>query len=139
MALGFNPYINFQGNAREAIEFYRDVFGGELTLQTFGEMNPAAEPAEAQKVMHAQLEAPNGIVLMVSDTPAGMGYQPGTNVSISLSGDDEQQLREYFEKLSAGGTVGQPLETAPWGDTFGMFTDRFGIGWLVNIAGGASR
>jgi PhnB protein len=85
--------------------------------------------------MHAMLEADNGITLMAADTPSGMEYHPGTNISISLSGDNEAELRSYWEKLLAGGTVTMPLEKAPWGDAFGMLTDKFGVQWLVNIAG----
>jgi PhnB protein len=72
---------------------------------------------------------------MAADTPAGMEYSPGKNVSVSLSGDDDKELRGYWEKLSPGAMVMMPLEPAPWGDTFGMLTDKFGIGWLVNITG----
>src|SRR6266700_2915114 len=85
--------------------------------------------------MHAVLEADNGITFMASDTPNRMEYQAGTNYSMSLSGDNEAELQGYFEKLLAGGNVTMPLEKAPWGDTFGMLTDKFGVSWLVNIAG----
>src|SRR3954470_16181004 len=103
MASRLNPYIGFAGNAREAMSFYRDVFGGELTMSTFGEMGGAA-PGDEGKIMHAMLETPSGFALMGSDTPAGMARPEGSNISISLSGDDEG-LRGYFEKLSAGGSV----------------------------------
>ena len=85
--------------------------------------------------MHAQLETSNGFTLMASDTPPGMDFTPGTNISISLSGNDEATLRGYWDKLSAGGMTMMPLEKAPWGDFFGMCTDKFGIQWLVNISG----
>jgi PhnB protein len=81
------------------------------------------------------LEAENGITFMASDTPSTMEYRPGTNMSMSLSGDNAAELSAYYEKLSAGGTIGMPLEKAPWGDTFGMLTDKFGVSWLVNISG----
>ena len=130
-----NPYLAFKDNAREAMEFYRSVFGGKLDVNTFKEFNASQDPSEDDKVMHAMLEADNGITFMASDTPAGMDYNPGQTMSMSLSGDDEQELRGYWDRLSAGGTVTMPLEAAPWGDTFGMCTDRFGIQWMVNIAG----
>ena len=130
MASRLNPYLNFQSNAREAIEFYRDVFGGELNVMTFGDMG--GEPADG--VMHAQLETPSGYTLMASDTPPGMPHQPGSTISVSLSGDDEAELRGYWDKLGEGGQVAVPLEKQAWGDTFGMVTDRFGITWMVNIA-----
>jgi PhnB protein len=85
--------------------------------------------------MHAMLEAENGITFMAADTPNGMPYTPGTNISISLSGENQAELTAYYEKLSAGGTVVEPLTKAPWGDTFGMLVDPFGINWMVNIAG----
>ncbi len=130
-----NPYINFNGNAREAMEFYKSVFGGELVMSTFKEFNAPVEPKEADMIMHSMLEADNSIIFMASDTPSHMEYLPGTNVSMSLSGENEEELRGYWEKLSVGATIEQPLEKAPWGDTFGMLTDKFKIHWLVNITG----
>ncbi len=134
MTSKLNPYLSFRDNARQAMEFYRSVFGGELTVQTFGE-NGVPDEAEKDKVMHAQLEAPNGFVLMASDTPGNMEYRPGNNVSLSLSGgaSDEGDLHGFWDKLSDGATVTIPLEKAPWGDTFGMLTDRFGTRWMVNV------
>jgi PhnB protein len=126
-----NPYIAFTDNARQAMEFYRDVFGGELAVSTFGEMGGAA-PGEENKIMHAVLETPSGFALMASDTPAGMTRTEGSSISISLSGDDED-LRGYFEKLSQSGTVTMPLEKQVWGDEFGMCVDQFGVSWMVNI------
>jgi PhnB protein len=130
-----NPYLGFKDNAREAMEFYQSVFGGDLNVSTFKDMNASVEPGEVDLVMHSQLEAPNGMVLMGSDTPSHMDYKPGSNFSVSLSGDDEKELSGFFTGLSDGGTVIQPLEKAPWGDSFGMVVDRFGVNWLVNISG----
>ena len=135
MPTRLNPYLSFRDNAREAMEFYESVFGGELHVNTFGESGMSDDPGERDKVMHSQLEAPNGMFLMGADTPTGMDHQPGSSISISLSGDDEAKLRGYYEKLSDGGTVMMPLEKAPWGDYFGMCADRFGVSWMVNIAG----
>src|SRR5579884_2920744 len=130
-----NPYLSFRDNAREAMEFYRTVFGGKLTISTFKEFHASQDPSDDNKIMHSQLEADNGIVFMASDTPDRMEYKVGTNYSMSLSGENEAELQGYFEKLSAGGTITMPLEKAPWGDTFGMLIDKFGVAWLVNIAG----
>ncbi|GAA4355946.1 VOC family protein [Angustibacter luteus] len=135
MSHRLNPYLGFRDNAREAMEFYQSVLGGELTLSTFGEMQASEDPAEQDKVMHSMLETPAGLTLMAADTPNHMEYTPGTAISVSLSGDDDAELRRYWDGLSAGGTVAVPLEQAPWGDSFGMCTDRFGVAWLVNIAG----
>jgi PhnB protein len=133
MASRLNPYLNFPGTAREAMEFYRDALGGELRVNTFGEYG--MEGAGADGVMHAMLESDAGFALMASDLPpGGPQHNPGDNIAISLSGDDEAELRGYWDKLSDGGTVTMPLEKQMWGDVFGMCVDRFGIPWMVNIA-----
>jgi PhnB protein len=132
MASRLNPYLSFDSDARQAMEFYRDVFGGNLTINTFGEFGAAGTP-EADKVMHSQLETDSGFTLMASDTPADMQRNPGDNISVSLSGDDADTLRGYWQKLSDGGTVTMPMEKQMWGDEFGMCVDRFGIPWMVNI------
>ena len=132
-----NPYISFRDNAREAMEFYRDVFGGELELNTFGEYGDKDAP-EANLVMHSQLTTSSGYTLMGADTPPGMDHTPGTNITVSLSGDNAEELRGYWAKLSEGGEVSVPLEKQMWGDEFGMCADRFGIGWMVNVAGDGS-
>lgn len=135
MATKLNPYISFRSNAREAMEFYKTIFGGVLKISEFKEFHASQDPAEDNLVMHASLEAPNGVQFFASDTPARMEYNPGTNMSMSLSGEDETELRGYWEKLSDGAQVTMPLEQAPWGDTFGMLKDKFGIAWMVNITG----
>ncbi|HKX67381.1 MAG TPA: VOC family protein [Intrasporangium sp.] len=134
MATRLNPYISFKDNARDAMEFYKDVFGGTLDLNTFGEYGQPDSP-DADKVMHAQLETDSGYTIMASDTPEGMQHNPGDNITVSLSGDDADELRGYWAKLSDGGTVSMPLEKQMWGDEFGSCTDKFGIGWMVNISG----
>ena len=134
MTSRLNPYIAFNGTARDAMEFYRSVFGGELTVSTFGESGMPAGPG-ADGVMHAQLETPAGFTLMASDMPPGSedGYSaPNGTISVSLSGDDDD-LHAYWEKLADGGTVTMPLEKQMWGDEFGMCIDRFGVSWMVNI------
>lgn len=140
MATLLNPYLSFRDNAREAMDFYRSVFGGELTSSTFGEFQVSEDPAESNKVMHSQLTTASGFTLMASDTPNSMEYTPGNNFTVSLSGlaDDEAELRGYWDRLSEGGTVTMPLESAPWGDSFGSLDDKFGVKWLVNIAGTAA-
>lgn len=140
MPTRLNPYLGFRDNAREAMEFYRSVFGGELTVSTFADFQASEDPAERDKVMHAQLETPGGLVLMAADTPSSMSYTPGDNFSVSLSGgpDSDAELRGYWERLVDGGEVVEPLTVAPWGDAFGMVRDRFGTMWLVNIGGAAA-
>jgi PhnB protein len=135
MPTRLNPYLSFKDNARQAMEFYQTVFGGKLTMSTFKEFHASQDPSQDNKIMHAVLEADNGITFMAADSPNRMEHKAGANFSISLSGDNEAELRGYFEKLAAGGTVTMPLEKASWGDTFGMLTDKFGVPWMVNIAG----
>ena len=140
MSVLLNPYLNFpDAKAREALELYQSVLGGELNVMTFGDMG--TEGPLAEQVMHGQLETPDGLTLMGADAPPEMVQVSfGDNVSVSLSGgpEDADRLRGWFTALSEGGEVRQPLEAAPWGDEFGMFVDRFGINWLVNIAAQAA-
>lgn len=133
MASRLNPYLNFAGDARQAMEFYRDVFGGELRMMTFGDFGNQ-HPEMADKIMHALLETELGFALMASDLPPGVEHRPGRNVIVSISGDDGDTLRGYWQKLAAGGTVNVPLEKQAWGDEFGECADRFGILWMVNIS-----
>jgi PhnB protein len=142
MTSRLNPYISFDGNAREALEFYREVLGGDLSVSTYGEYGDQESPGaggithgklETDKIMHGMLETPMGFTLMGADNPPGTEYRPGNNIAVSLSGDDGEALRIYWEKLSEGGTVTVPLEKQMWGDEFGMCIDRFGTAWMVNI------
>ena len=131
MASKLNPYLSFRDNAREAMTYYQEVFGGDLALSTFGEYGDKDAP-EANLVMHAQLDAPDGLTLMGADTPPGMDFTAPAGITVSLSGDDAK-LRDWFAKLADGGTVSMPLEKQMWGDEFGMCTDRFGTPWMVNV------
>ena len=132
-----NPYISFKDNARAAMEFYKSVFGGELTMSTFKEGGMVQEGPASDHIMHAMLIVGPDITLMASDTPEHMEYKPAAGMSISLSGEtsDEEKLKGYWDKLLEGGNAFMPLSKAPWGDMFGMLTDKFGINWMVNIAG----
>ena len=140
MSMSLSPYLNFRGNAREAMTFYQSVFGGDLTVSTFADFQASQDPSEADLVMHSTVITQGGLILMASDTPIRMDYTPGNNFSISLGGaeTDEPEMRGYWNKLIDGGTVTMPLEKAVWGDIFGMCTDRFGIPWLMNIGGNPS-
>jgi PhnB protein len=134
MSVVLNPYLHFNGNAEEAMNFYKGVFGGELTLSHYGDFpNPSLKEEDKNQVMHSDLQAP-GIRLMASDSgPMGAGTI-GDNFSLSFSGDDTATLRKYFEALGEGGTVTQPLAKQQWGDEFGMLSDKFGISWFINIS-----
>ncbi|MBQ0922747.1 VOC family protein [Saccharopolyspora endophytica] len=136
MAAKLNPYLQFNGDARQALEFYRSVLGGELTLNTYGQFGQTDGPS-ADKIMHGNLITQLGFTLMAADAPPDMPAPPGGNFSISISGEaaDADALRGYFFKLAEGGQVHVPLEKQMWGDEFGMCTDRHGINWMVDIAG----
>lgn len=133
MASRLNPYINFTGSAKQAMEFYRTVFGGSLTMNSYGDAG-ATDMPNPEYIMHAMLETDSGYTIMCSDLPAGMPHTPGHTVQISLSGDDSADLHRYWDKLSASGSISMPLEKQMWGDEFGACTDQFGVTWLVNIS-----
>lgn len=139
MATQLNPYLNFDGQAEEAMDFYASVFGGSVERMRFSDMEgvenmPGYDDSIANLVMHSALSADSAVALMASDVPDSIG-QRSPHGSISLAGDDADTLRGWFEALAQGGEVTMPLEQAPWGDSFGTVTDKYGVGWLVNIAG----
>lgn len=134
MATKLTPYLNFREGTRAAMEFYRSVFGGELTVNAFGDTpGMGLDEAEKDKVLHSMLVVGPDMTIMAADVPAQMEVSP--NGTLTLSGEDEAELRGYWEQLADGGQIGVPLEKAPWGDSFGMCTDRFGVAWMVNISG----
>lgn len=138
MSTQLNPYLNFRGQAREAMTFYQSVLGGQLDVTTFADMGGMGVPeSEAAHVMHSGLSDSDAVQLMGADVPSHMEGD-FVNGRISLSGDDATTLRRWFDGLAEGGTVNVPLEKAPWGDWFGDLTDRFGVSWMVNIAGSAT-
>lgn len=138
MSTRLNPYLTFPGTAREAMTAYEQVFGGTLTVMTFADAG-ADDVPDPQQVMHAMLETPQGFTLMASDMPPGMAWEASTAVSVSLSGDDADALRGWWAALSEGATVTMPLDVQMWGDEFGSCVDRFGVAWMVNIAGSAAQ
>jgi len=133
MASRLNPYLNFNGNARQALQFYQSVFGGELNLNTFADFGAKDSP-DADRIMHGQLETDAGYTIMAADVTSDMEYHPVAGCSVSLSGDDADTLHGYWDKLSAGGTTTMPMQKQSWGDEFGMCVDGFGVPWLVNIS-----
>lgn len=126
------PYLMFkEGQAAEALAFYQGILGGEIKIMKFGEM-PGHTEHNKDMVMHGSLE--NGeLTLFVSDGMKDEDVKPG-NICVALNGNDTEQLSGFYEKLSEGGTVVEPLKEAPWGDSFGMVTDKYQIFWMVNIA-----
>ncbi|GAB3594498.1 VOC family protein [Angustibacter peucedani] len=141
MTTRLNPYINFLDNTREAMGFYQSVLGGELAVSTFGEGGMSQEESDKDLVMHSQIDTDDGLTLMASDTPAHMRQGDATpeHGQISLSGDDTDRLTALWQGLSDGATITVPLEKAPWGDSFGMLTDKYGVPWMVNIAGSGQQ
>jgi PhnB protein len=137
MTSRLNPYLNFNGNAREAMEFYAGIFGGELTITTFGELG--TEGPDADRVMHALLQTNDGYMIMAADVTTNMEYEPMSGSSVSISGDeaDTDALHSYWQKLSAGGTTLMPMEKQAWGDQFGMCVDKFGVPWMIDIGSAA--
>jgi PhnB protein len=129
-----NPYINFQGHARAALEFYHEALGGELTLLAMhpGGALEIANPDEP--IMHGAVMS-DGLLVMGSDGHPDYPPTFGDNIAIALSGSDQERLSAAFDKLSQGGTVKQPLKQESWGDMHGYFVDKFGINWMVNITG----
>ena len=133
MGLVLTPYLNFNGTCEAAMNFYQAVLGGELAIIRFKDMPMNGEVSESEEVMHSTLKA-NNISLMASDS--GMrSVIMGDSVNLFLAGSasDDPKLRGFFSSLSAGGTVSMPLSLAPWGAEFGMFTDKYGINWMINI------
>jgi PhnB protein len=132
-----NPYLNFKGNTEEAFNFYKSVFGGEFTsLQRFKDTpeGDRVPPADKEKIMHVALPIGKGNVLMATDAIESMGHKltAGNNFHISITPDSEEETTKLFNGLSAGGNVTVPLQKMFWGATFGMFTDKFGVQWMVN-------
>lgn len=135
--MSLNPYLTFDGNCREVFEFYRSVFGGEFSaIQTFADGPPDMGVPDAEKglIMHVSLPVGSS-VLMGSDRSTAFGPAPavGTNFSISMSGDSREHCDELFAKLSEGGVVKMPMSETFWGAYFGLWTDKYGINWMINF------
>jgi PhnB protein len=143
MTIQLSPYLSFRDSAREALTFYASVLGGEPTFSTFGAAGAemGVGPGEADLVMHGQLGTPGGLTIQAADTPSSMEVSDPGGFSLSLFGgpEDEAELRGFWAGLLEGGAQTVPLEPAPWGDTFGMLVDRFGVPWMVNIGGSADE
>lgn len=132
-----NPYLSFQTEARQALELYQSVLGGELAISTFGEMPGMSEnPSDNDLVMHGQLDAPGGLTIMAADTGSMMPYvAPTSGITVALTGgpDDHEYIAAACQRLAEGGQVTVPFEKAPWGDYYGQVDDRFGISWMFDV------
>ena len=136
MTTRLNPYLNFRGQTRDAMTFYQSIFGGEVSSNTFAEFAMDVPADEKDNIMHSQL-AGGAVEFMAADVPSHMAFDGGAGISMSLFGDsgDDAAMSGFFDKLADGGETTAPLNAAPWGDKFGMCTDRFGVRWMVNISG----
>ncbi|SPE39931.1 conserved hypothetical protein [Candidatus Sulfopaludibacter sp. SbA3] len=126
-------YLNFDGNCRQAMEFYAKCLGGELQLMPFSEIpgdNPQMKAA-GDRIMHARLSK-GFTVLMASDTMPGMPFQQGNNFSVSIGCESLEEIEAFFAAVGEGGTVTMPLQDQFWGARFGMIKDQFGIHWMFN-------
>lgn len=135
MTIGLTPYLQFPGTARDALTFYHSVFGGEVGMMTYAE-GMGAEDETKDLIMHGSLFVERGLHLMAADAPEGMSSVLGT-VSLSNSEADDAEhatLVQWWEKLSEGAQITEPLAKSPWGDSFGMLTDKFGVPWMVNAS-----
>jgi len=135
-----HPYLNFDGKAEEAFTFYKSVFGGEFMLNM--KMNEMPEsknlPADEQnRIMHIALPIGEGTILMASDTVPSAGHKMvfGNQTHIMLSPETKEEADKLFNGLSKDGKIDMKMEEASWGDYFGSFTDKFGIKWMINVAG----
>lgn len=144
MSINLNPYLNFHGNAREALEFYHSILGGELDLRRYdsipGMMGSDDDPAESAKIMHGQLDTPDGLTIMAADYPSSMAGLPdatsgGSTVCVWGGGDNIGRMEAVWDSLTEGAQIRQPLAKAPWGGKFGMLSDRYGVPWMFNIDG----
>lgn len=138
MKADLTPYRQFNGNAKEAMEFYQTVFGGELQMMPFSAMHSEEEVGgDGEKIMHAELVVDGQKLLFASDIPRVMQRMKGEDTPLSLTGgaELEEEIRGYWEKLSKGGTVTMPLEAVPWGAVYGALEDHFGTHWMFNIGG----
>jgi PhnB protein len=140
MSTSVTPYLTFNGNCRDAMTFYKECFGGELTLQTVAETPMAAQcPSGMQQhIMHSML-AGDGMVIMGTDMVGPAGFIAGTDMALSLSFDNEETIRACYTRLSDGGQVIDPLKQAPWGALFGVVADPFGKVWMLNYSQNGSK
>ncbi|MET8003680.1 VOC family protein [Nonomuraea glycinis] len=127
-------HLNFRGDARAALEFYRSVFGGDLAVVTYKDAGNVQDPAEADQVMWGQVVTDDGFHVMAYDVPARLPYDQGENsFFLSVRGESAQEITAYWEKLTAGATVVQPLAPAQWASLYGMLKDRFGVVWVMDV------
>ena len=129
-----NAYVGFNGKCREAMTFYKECLGGELTLQTVAETPIAAQCPQGmqQHIMHAGLTKNGVLLLMATDMTSSEGFHPGNNIALSLNCSSEEEINTFFAKLAEGGKIMENLKIQFWGAIFGALTDKYGISWMFN-------
>jgi PhnB protein len=134
MSVTTTTHLNFRGRAREALEFYRSVFGGHLVAISYADAHAVQRPDEADQIMWGQVQSEDGFQVMAYDVPASRAYHPGTDpVFVSVRGQDEDEIRRYWHALAEDATIKAPLEPATWAPLYGMLTDRFGVTWVLDV------
>jgi PhnB protein len=140
MAIKTTTHLNFRGQAQEALEFYRSVFGGEIMLLTYANAGAVRNPAEAEQIMWGQVTSPEGFSIMAYDVPSHLSYAPGEiPVFVSVHGEQAEEITRYWTGLTEGGTIVQDLAPAGWSPLYGMLKDRFGVTWVMDVAAPAER
>ncbi|MEV0131609.1 VOC family protein [Dactylosporangium sp. NPDC050688] len=135
MSITTTTHLNFRGDAREALDFYQSVFGGQVTVVTYADAHSVTDPAEAGQVMWGQVQGGNGFHVMAYDVPGNQSYDPGDKpVFVSVRGKDGEEITAYWKGLSQGATVVQDLAPAGWSPLYGMLKDRFGVTWVLDVA-----
>jgi PhnB protein len=134
MAVKTVPHLNFRGEARAALNFYADVFGGDVTILTHAQLYGTTDAAEAELVSWGQAASPDGFAVMAFDAPASMSFDAGViPFFVSVRGTDTDEVSAYWEKLSDGGTIVQPLAQSSWARLYGMVRDKFGVTWVLDV------
>ncbi|TYB62267.1 VOC family protein [Nonomuraea sp. PA05] len=132
-------HLNFRGEARAALEFYRSVFGGDLAVVTYKDTGYVQNPADADLVTWGQVLAAGGFHVMAYDVPSAMPFERGENsFFLSVRGADAAEITAYWERLTEGAAVVQPLGPSPWAPLYGMLKDRFGVVWVLDVADASS-
>ena len=134
MSINTTTHLNFRGDAREALGFYKSVFGGEQMLISYADAHNVQEPSEADQIMWGQVASENGFRVMAYDVPSATAYEPGEiPVFVSIRGEDADEVSGYWAKLAEGSTIVRDLEPAPWATLYGMLKDRFGVTWVLDV------
>ncbi len=134
MSITTTVHLNFRGQAREALEFYQSVFGGELAVATYADAQRVSRPEEAGQVIWGQVQSAAGFHVMAFDVPGERAYDPGVEaVFVSVRSQEEDEIRRYWDELVKGGTIREDLAPSGWSKLYGMVKDRFGVIWVLDV------